>query len=116
MSIVSSAVGALCVSIAADARLAIFEEPSFDFLLTIKERIDFAPAPLPPVIRIERGVDPAQHDMQRHAALLPRFNQRPIERRDPDMTAAPLHELIFDFSKVVVVIHEERRLRTKETI
>src|SRR5215467_7498948 len=89
----------------ADARFDVFLIQRLDLLLAEEQRIDFAPAVESLIVPVERGVDAAQYDVQRDAPPLPCLDQRPVERRDQHVTAAPLNKLFFDFSEIVEVVH-----------
>src|SRR5690242_21628538 len=49
-------------------------------------------------------IDPLQHSFQRHARLLPSLHDRPIERRDQEIRAPLLPEIILNFREVVEVV------------
>src|SRR5215510_13287181 len=93
----------------AHARFDVFLKQRFDLLLAEEQRVDLAPAVQALIVSVERGVDAAQHDVKRDAALLPGFDQRPVERRYPHVAAAPLNKLFFDFSEIVEVVHRQKR-------
>ena len=75
----------------------------FYFFLTIEQRFDTPPA-LPFLVRIECLLDPTQHDMKRHAAFFPNFNQRPVDRAKQQVLAAPANKGVFDFSEVAEIV------------
>ena len=53
---------------------------------------------------LKRAVDSFQHRVERDACLLPRFNDRPVERRDQQMRAALLPEILLDLGEIIEVV------------
>src|SRR2546423_11214646 len=99
----TSSVIAICRS---DLRLLPLAKLRFDFLLAIQQSLN-ASSPGLRLERIKRALDAAQRDVQRHAHLLPAFNQRPIHRTEQQMLAPPTNESLFDFREVVKVVHRK---------
>src|SRR5262249_29983900 len=61
---------------------------------------DFAAPPF-----LECRIDSSQHGFQRHAGILPAFNQRPIERRKQKQAGtAHALKMLFDLREVVEVV------------
>src|SRR6476661_683648 len=54
---------------------------------------------------MERSLDPTQDNVERYAGLLPGFHQSPIDRTQKKMLSSSSNKCVFNFSKVVEVIH-----------
>src|SRR2546423_1136131 len=93
--------------VAADARLEPFCVLCFNFFLAVEQRLYRALA-LFRLVRIERMIDSAQGDMQRHAALFPAFDQRPVNGAEQQMLAAASNEGVFDFGEVRKIIQTKK--------
>ena len=58
----------------------------------------------PLIIAVERRVDAAQHGFQRDAGIFPGFDQRPVESREQQASAAAAQKVLFNLGEIIEVI------------
>src|SRR2546421_9445065 len=92
-------------------RLAPFGVLRLNLFLTIEKAFDSSLSRFS-FPGVERPFDPAQSDVKRDFHFLPTLDQRPIHRTKKQMLSAPSNKRIFDFGKIIEIIHAGFRLRS----
>ena len=76
----------------------------FDLLAAVKEALDSARSGGLLVKNVKNRFDRPDHDVQRYAAVLPRLDQRPIQRAQEKILAPAADKGFLDLCEVIVVI------------
>ena len=85
-------------------RLQPFCVLNLDLFATVKKALDRAGPDGLLVKNVKDRLDRSDDDMQRNSAILPRLDQRPIERTQKKVLPPPPDKRVFDLGEIVEVI------------
>src|SRR5437762_13163045 len=96
----------LAVAVSSDLRHGPFGKLRLYLFTAIKKALYRAVLVRLFVEAFKNGLDRPQDNMQRNAALLPAFDQRPVKRTEQQMLSATADKGVFDLGEVIKVIQD----------